>query len=125
MLLDTKDGISCDKCHRIYKNDFTYYSYDFYKQPGTSLTSSFDVCESCTEKITNTIIEINKTPPKKHQIRSDITGKVLTEHYMVIAHKVTVNKQSTSIDKNNFEFYSELDYVNEFKPQQSNWSTNV
>lgn len=45
MLLDSNDGIRCDKCAQEFRHQFVYNSIDCYQQD--KLIESFDYCEDC------------------------------------------------------------------------------
>lgn len=74
MLLDKKDGISCDICGAIYTNDFTYYSYDLRKTQVIDNTMnrinykkhpdlSIDICQPCHTKFTDLIKKYYRPTP--------------------------------------------------------------
>jgi hypothetical protein len=72
MQLPSKDGIRCDGCGMIFRDDFTYHSIDF-KSAKTKygqhlslselqyadIVGSYDYCSICTEKIFDQIVKIN------------------------------------------------------------------
>ena len=75
MLLPSKDGIKCDRCGKIYKSKFVYFSYDCHKvivdvgrmestrETATDVNGSvigFDICEICHNEMIKLMLENQK-----------------------------------------------------------------
>ena len=69
MQMSDRTGIACDYCGAQYKNDFTYYSWDFRlisviknQRPQlnhifrTKIASSLDICTSCFDKLKEKVV---------------------------------------------------------------------
>lgn len=99
MQLSDRSGISCDLCGVNYRQDFTYYSFDFRpvtvvdnRRPSldmifsTTVSSSLDVCGACFKQITDTVITHNKSQmsDKRRQqihVNCELTGNKLIGSY--------------------------------------------
>jgi hypothetical protein len=98
MLLPDKEGIICDVCTTTYRDDFTYYSYDFrtikvhqdamqqivLKSPPEK---SVDVCSGCHENFKKVILKNYKPSPSdqgriyKSGIYCDLSGAQMKGSY--------------------------------------------
>ena len=98
MLLPKRDGIICDMCSDISKDDFKYHSYDFRSvrvhdnrmdpiEFRNASDNTLDVCENCHGKIKKLVMKFHKASPCKpirhyHTgITCDITGSRLSGSY--------------------------------------------
>ena len=113
MLLETKDGIKCDRCQSEHRINFTYYNIDISKPPkeysvqqlrNYPVIKSVDLCQSCIDEIILLI--------KKHSkylqgvIVCDLCGKRIqpTDYYFAKVIKAEVDSTEQKID----EHYVEL-----------------
>lgn len=120
MLLTTKDGIACDMCGGISKNNFTYYSFEskgvkvdigaqVINQLGSDL--DIDVCEKCYNTCIDKVKKNLASAVVKNTVKCDFCTKILkgafTYHILVI-HQVLVDKsrtdKSTDVSKNFMDF---------------------
>lgn len=118
MLLRTKDGISCDICSTIYKDQFNYYSFE---SNGIAVDSAamrvsqlgkdldIDVCEKCyiaaEEKVRK---HIAKTPPAG-AVKCDFCTNILKgkfSYHRMLIHKVEVDKaiDKPKVTRNHMDF---------------------
>ena len=119
MLLNTKDGISCDICGTIYKDNFVYYSWESTKfavsppsAPQQEKDLDTDVCEKCygnAESKVKAFIADRLVPGTiKCDFCSDkLSGKFIYHRFLI--HKVTIDKaQQTkgpvSVGMNHMDF---------------------
>lgn len=87
MQTPNRDGISCDLCNTVYKDDFKYYSFDLRRVEGgrysydqiklQDICQSIDVCTLCMAEIKPKIIQHNKVPPPKGQIKDELDGSII------------------------------------------------
>jgi len=101
MLLTEQDGIRCDRCHKAYKQDFTYYSYDYQEisvmngmLPQFNYNAqpmfSMDICTSCMDDIATIVKEKHKPTDMKEGRRCpkgifcDLTGNVMKGTFQFI-----------------------------------------
>jgi hypothetical protein len=105
MLLKTKDGIACDLCGSISKENFVYYSFE-----GTPVSVDtaacivaqqpkdldIDVCEKCYTEAEQ-IVRKNLAPAVvRGTVKCDLCTKVMSgkfQYHIVIIHKVYVDKE--------------------------------
>lgn len=115
-LLQSQDGISCDKCSAECRESFTYYSFDVIDVQAVNnktppdrrkrkVVASLDICSTCMAKLIESIIKINSKPTKV--LRCDITGEQLKSsivHFCRVS-KVLVLNGDTNVDENYLELY--------------------
>jgi len=125
MFLPSKDGIICDFCATIHKDEFVYYSVTSTKLKLMSNIRSgvqkgkldADMCSNCYEQL---LERVNKLlgPYKRGSIKGDLSKNYKSgtfEYHLVLFDKVNANKKSEDIsvdkrvmDLNLFEAYDEL-----------------
>lgn len=95
----TNDGVSCDYCADDAKNDFIYYSFDFYEVQTTDKTSRLsstasytaDLCERCMELFRIRLRAVAETVVES-LTRCDVTGAACSgQYYKCRISKVVVN----------------------------------
>ncbi len=104
MLLKTKDGVACDLCGSISKENFIYYSFE--STPVQIDTTAcivsqqpkdldIDVCEKCYES-TITTVKKNLAPAiARGTVKCDLCVKVMNgkfQYHIILIHKVHVDK---------------------------------
>jgi len=117
MLLDTKDGVRCDICNMIQRDNFIYYSYDCrlrysidnnheYQELDSTPDTSLDVCDICYNAHAQYVVENYKptvVKPTRHYpkgIYCDLSSVLLIGNYkfyhisITKVHVVFNHKQS-------------------------------
>jgi hypothetical protein len=112
MLLNTSDGIRCDRCYKSFTENFIYYSYDVRERvvtnnilPSPELktipTFSFDMCESCMVEL-GELVKKHYTPTKSpsnrlypNGIYCDLSGNHLKGNYTF--YHVAISKVQVQI----------------------------
>lgn len=118
MLLKEKDGIICDKCSKIYRHDFSYYSVEICKilvQHGatvhrTNAILDIDICEECYQNILETCRKYLHSNPRS--IKCENCGKLHNgnfEYYYMIFSDVTVTPPSDASDDVGYSYDIEVD----------------
>ena len=88
-------GIICDFCKCVLKNDFKYYSLDFYKikmyngrkeaigHPPSCHMNSFDICSGCYEILSDKVVECYSMNMNSktgiHKLFCEVSGKNLLD----------------------------------------------
>lgn len=105
MLLKTKDGICCDLCGSIYKENFEYYSFE-----GTPVSVDtaacivarqpkdldLDVCGKCYSNAEQTVKKNLASVIARGTVKCDLCTKVMSgkfQYHIVLIHKVHVDKE--------------------------------
>jgi uncharacterized Zn finger protein len=119
MLLKTKDGISCDTCGTIFKNNFTYYSFESSRivvNVGLSANQGndldIDVCEKCYLDTETKVRKFIISKVDQTSIKCDYCPKLLRGtfvYHRMLIHKVVVDKEKKEdgplfIQKNFMDF---------------------
>ncbi|MEM3000669.1 MAG: hypothetical protein QXP41_00555 [Candidatus Nitrosocaldus sp.] len=119
MLLSTKDGIYCDICGTIYKDQFTYFSWEsnevVVNPPNVSKHGKdldIDVCEKCYIAAENKVRQFISNKVIPGTIKCDFCTNVMKGSFIYhkfIIHKVHIdrNKQAngaSSVDMNYMDF---------------------
>lgn len=104
MLLKSKDGIFCDVCGQIYKDMFTYYSFESIKISVDATTKrisqenkdlDIDVCEKCykaaEEKVRNNLAKSAVVGTVKCDFCTTLMTGTFNYHRLLV-HKVVVDK---------------------------------
>jgi uncharacterized Zn finger protein len=104
MLLKTKDGVACDLCGTISKENFTYYSFEgtpVLVDAATCVVSQqskdldIDVCEKCYSEAEQ-VVRKNIAPAiARGTVKCDLCTKVMSgkfQYHIVLIHKVHVDK---------------------------------
>lgn len=102
----SKQGVYCDFCHILYKEDFDYHSLDVKKitvynniRPSlgemlnTKVVDSFDVCTECMEDLRFKVVD-NYSKLYKSGVFCEVSGEKLSGSYRffyVVAVDVSVN----------------------------------
>lgn len=104
MLLNSKDGISCDLCGFVQKNRFTYYSMESkglqVNTAGNSIAQlgkdlDIDVCEKCYGAMLEAVKKYIVNGTKRGSIKCDFCPSVKSgtfKYHALIIHKVTADK---------------------------------
>lgn len=113
MLISTKDGIACDICGTIYKNDFVYYAAtESAISPGVmnrSTPKEYDICTQCFNRFQD-ICKKYLGKFKPNAIKCDMCPKYMAGkfiYYKIIFDRVIVKligegdnkKFTTDVDK--------------------------
>jgi hypothetical protein len=106
MLLKTKDGIYCDLCGSIYKDNFMYFSFEGTPVSVDTAACSvsqqprdldLDVCEKCYSN-TEQAVRKNLAPAIiRGTIKCDLCTKVMSGkfgYHIVLIHRVHVDKEA-------------------------------
>lgn len=116
MLLKTKDGIACDLCCSIHKENFIYYSLEGI--PVNVDTNTFlvakqskdidlDICEKCYNDTEQTVRKhLAAAPPARGTIKCDLCPKIMTgkfTYHIILIHKVHVDKEQAKSGPSNVE----------------------
>jgi hypothetical protein len=108
MFLDSKDGISCDHCGTIYKDQFVYYStraikYVFqgrHRSPPQNTDFNTDMCSSCYEKLLDQVRKFIG-PNRKDKIKCDLSNTYKSSnftYYLVYFDRIDVDKKRLEDD---------------------------
>jgi len=118
MLLKTKDGICCDICGTVYKDQFTYYSFESnvvsvdsaaFRVAQGSKDLDVDICEKCyvnaEEKVKKHIAKA--VPP--NTVKCDFCTSILKgkfTYHRILIHKVDVdrNVEKPKVSRNHMDF---------------------
>lgn len=105
MLLKTKDGIACDLCGTIAKDNFVYYSFEgkpVLVDAAAHLVSQqpkdldLDVCEKCYADAEQ-VVRKNLAPAVvPGTVKCDLCTKLMSgkfQYHIVLIHKVHVDKE--------------------------------
>ena len=118
MLLKTKDGIYCDICGTIYKDVFTYYSFESTTISVDTAARSVnqgnkdldvDVCEKCytnaEDRVRKNLVKI-MTP---NTIKCDFCTVIMKgkfDYHRILIHKVDVDRNTDrpKVSRNHMDF---------------------
>lgn len=113
MFLSSKDGIICDYCGTIYKDEFEYYSTRAVEYQMSQNRRSMpkdanfnsDICISCYELLLEDV-EKNLGPHNKSKIKCDLSKTYKSGtfvYYIMYFDKVKVNKNAPENDQVNID----------------------
>lgn len=136
--LITRDGIKCDLCNMVLKDNFLYYSYDLHRatilngrHPSilranrSNPIRSIDVCGNCHSKFSNLIVNANKKL-LINQIRGlaycELTGDKINDGnaLLVFVTLISVNLKTKSVksDTNFLSFLVSKNMEKSFETKQ-------
>lgn len=107
MLLKTKDGVACDLCGTISRENFVYYSFEstpVMVDTGASMVLrqpkdlDIDVCEKCYADAEEMVRKNLAPAVVPNTVKCDMCTKTLSgkfQYHIILIHKVHVDKEQT------------------------------